>query len=305
MCAGCLGGGQTENVTATGTPAGGTFTWTTGDGSVATAAGAGNTATVRGGAAGSTTVTVTYQVSGCTCTASVPVTAVHIDLQLVNTGKVTAAPENSTHDADVASAGGVDDLGPLPMGQGRGELPNGAYTSPLEVIGTVTPPGATGPFRWRRLITRRSWNIRHDTTNNRWNVTQRSRRGFPDDDTGPAAFNNPVPNGNHRIYIYDCSALGPGNAAADNIGDYIYEEKDFTYRVERSVRGTWVTCAEIRVGQVETVRRIATTGTVTSDWQGLENSTAVRTVTATIDDAKVRGIVGGSDAIVIDGSANN
>lgn len=107
------------------------------------------------------------------------------------------------------------------------------------------------------------------------------------------------------MYIYDDSALLPGNDAADRIGDYIYEEKDFTYRLERDNRGTWVTCAEFRVGQIIKVRRIATSGTVATDWSGQENSTDIRTLSATIDEAKVRGIVGGADPIVIAPTANN
>jgi hypothetical protein len=273
---------------------------------MATVAGTGNSATVTGAAPGVTAVRVDYSPPGCTCNGSVPVTAVKVELVLRNTGTVTPAPENSTHDADVAASGGVDGLGPLPMGQGRGDFPDQAYTSPLEVVGTVSPAAAAPlTYRWKRLITRRSWNIRYDAAAHRWNVTQRSRRGFPDDDTGAADFNNAVPNANRRIYIYDDSALLPGNVAADRVGDYIYEEKDFTYRVERSNRGVWVTCAEIRVGQIIKVRRAATTGTTAADWTGQENSTAIRVVSATIDEAKVRGIVGGADAIHIHAGANN
>jgi hypothetical protein len=192
------------------------------------------------------------------------------------------------------------------MGQGRADFPAQAYTSPVEVVGTVSPAAAaTLTYRWKRLISRRSWNIRYDAAAHRWNVTQRSRRGFPDDDTGHSSFNDPVPNANRRIYIYDNSALIPGNNAADHIGDYIYEEKDFTYRVERNNRGTWVTCAEFRVGQILKVRRAATTGTTATDWTGQENSTAVRTVSATINEPKVRAIVGGTDPIWIDPNANN
>jgi hypothetical protein len=304
VCAHCIGGGQTETPTATGSPAGGTFTWSSGDTAIVTVAGSGSNATVTGVAAGVTTVNVSY-VSGCTCNASVPVTSVLVVLQLRNSDHITPAAENSTHDAVVAAMG-VDGLGPLPMGQGRADFPGTAYTAGIEVVGTISPPSATSlTFRWKRFLSRRSWNIRHDTAHHRWNVTQRSRRGFPDDDTGPATFNTPVPNANRRIYSNDGSALLPGNVAADAVGDFIYEEKDFTYRVERNLRGSWITCVEMRVGQIEKVRRIATTGTVATDWSGLENSTALRTVSATIDDAKVRGIVGGADAINIDAHAND
>lgn len=307
VCAGCTGGTQTETPTASASPAGGTHAWSSASAATATVTGSGASVTVRGVAPGDTTVRDDYTASGsCPCHAVVPVKAVQVILVLRNSGKVTAAPENSTHDADVAASGGVDDLGPLPMGQGRGDFPGAAYTSPLEVVATVSPSGASGvSFRWKRLITRRSWNLRHDAANARWTVTQRSRRGFPDDDTGDASFNNAVPNANRRMYIYDDSALLPGNVAADRVGDFLHEQKDFTYRLERDNRGTWVPCAEFHVGQVITVRRIATTGVTATDWSGVENSTAVRTVSATIDEAKVRAIVGGTDAITIVATANN
>jgi hypothetical protein len=306
VCAGCTGGTATETPTATGNPAGGDFAWSSGDTTIATVTGAGASATVKGSTPGTTTIKAAYTPDGPTCSATVPVIAVRVLLELHNTDHVTPAPENSTHDADVDASGGADGLGPLPMGQGRAEHPGKAYTSPLEVIATVTPDEATTlTYRWKRFITRRSWNIRHDPATKTWNVTQRTRRGFPSDDTGDDSFNDAVPNANGRMYIYDDSALTPESIPANRIGDYIYEEKDFTYRVERDNRGTFVICAEIRVGQIIKVRRIALTGTTVTDFAGLENSTAIRTVTATIDETKVRGIVGGTDAINIAANANH
>ena len=315
VCGGCTGGHAQDSATATGTPTGGTFAWSTDDATIATVSGSGATVQLSGVAAGVTNVKVVYTVSGATVNATAQVISAHVVLQLNNTGTVTAAPENSTHDADVAASGGADGLGELPMGQGRGDFPATAYTSPLEVIGTVTPNEArTLTYRWKRLIARRSWNIHFSPATTalgitilsaKWEVTQRSRRGFPDDDTGAGSFNNSVPNTNGRTYIYDDSALTLGTDTSPEIGDFIYEEKDFTYRLERNLRGTFVTCAEFHVGQIETVKRIAKTGTVTSDWQGLGNSTAIRTVSATMDQGKVRAIVGGSDAIDIASDANN
>jgi hypothetical protein len=305
VCAGCTGGTAKETPSATGDPAGGDFTWSSSDNTIATVAGAGASATVTGANPGKATIQAAYSPDGPSCSATVPVIAVRVLLELHNTGHVTPAPENSTHDADVETSG-VDGLGPLPMGQGRAERPGTVYTSPLEVIATVTPDEATKlTYRWKRLITRRSWNIRQDPTTKTWNVTQRTQRGPLSDDTGSASFNNAVPNANGHMYIYDDSALSPESIPANRIGDYIYEEKDFTYRVERNNRGTFVTCAEIRVGQIIKVRRAALTGTTATDFTGLENSTAIRTVTATINEAKVRGIVGGTDAIQIDANANN
>ncbi len=304
VCGSCY---QTEAVTATGSPAGGTYSWQSSDTSIATVTGSGSTANVRGVAPGTATITVTYNAPGCTpCTDTVNITVVKIDLELKDTGTIVAAPENEDYATEKTSAGEVDTLGALPMGQGRGDFPNQTYTCPIMVIGTVSPAAAVSQtFRWKRLLSRRSWNIRKNAAGTGWDVTQRSRRGFPDDDTGADTFNDPTPSATRKIYIYDCSALMPGNVAADKVGDFIYEEKDFTYRVDINVRGGWQTCAEKHYGQSIKVKRKATTGTTASDWDGVENSFAERTLSATITEAEVRGIVGGALPITIDPTANN
>src|ERR1700753_858091 len=119
VCAGCTGGTAVETATAVASPTGGTVTWSRGDASIATVAGGGASATVTGVAPGATTIKVQYAPAGCSCETTVPVTAVKVELVLLNAGTVTPAPENSTHDADVRASGGADGLGPLPMGQGR------------------------------------------------------------------------------------------------------------------------------------------------------------------------------------------
>jgi len=260
VCAGCAGGGQVDIVKATGSPGGGTFTWSSDDSSIATVAGAGSAVTVSGVAPGVTKITVSYSVSGHTCSASVPVTAVRVDLELKNTGKIVPVSENSTYPIDKIAAGGTDDLGPLPMGQGRGDAPfkGNSYVSPLMVIGTVSAGAAAGlTYRWKRLLNARKWFVRKDPSADKWKVTQASRAGFPSDDTGDGRFNNPVPNSNRKIYIYDPTGSYIPNDALDKIGDYIFQEKDFIYRVERDRRGDWIICAEFHVGQKIIARRKA------------------------------------------------
>lgn len=58
-----------KDLTATGTPTGGSFDWSSEDETIATVAGTGKTAKVSGVGAGKTKVKVTYTVSGCTCSA--------------------------------------------------------------------------------------------------------------------------------------------------------------------------------------------------------------------------------------------
>jgi hypothetical protein len=232
-----------------------------------------------------------------------------VELELKNTGTIVASPENEDYDSEKKSAGGTDQIGPLPMGQGRGEFPGLAYTSPIMVIGNVSPkPIPTDvEFRWKRMITRRSWFILKNAAGTEWYVTQRTRR-VNEDDTGGDAFNDPTPSlALGKIYIYDCSALLPASGAASvKVGDYIREEKAFRYSVEYRVNGgAWSECASKNVGQIIRVSRKATTGTVVDDWEGLENSNAERLLDALIDEADIRGTVGGTLPIIIDVNANN
>lgn len=68
------GAAVTAQVTATGTPGGGTYAWSSSDASIASVAAAGATATVTGVAQGRTTIRVTYNPPGCTpCSAQVNV----------------------------------------------------------------------------------------------------------------------------------------------------------------------------------------------------------------------------------------
>jgi hypothetical protein len=232
-----------------------------------------------------------------------------VPLELKNSGTIVAAPENEDYNDEVAVAGGIDQLGPLPLGQGRIDFQGTAYTSPIMVIGTIKPPSAYSfTYRWVRLITRRSWYIRFDNANNRWVVTQRSSRGTaaPEDDTGAANYNDPTPSSaTGKVYIYDNSALAIVSDPNDNIGDYIREEKAFVYRLERQDGSTWRLLTQMNVGQIILTRRKATTGVVADDWQPIENSNLKRTLDATITEGEVRATVGGNLPIFIDPGANN
>src|ERR1051325_4219752 len=68
VCGSCY---QSEAVTASASPSGGTYIWQSSDPSISTVAGSGSTATVRGVAPGTATITVRYNVAGCSCTDTV------------------------------------------------------------------------------------------------------------------------------------------------------------------------------------------------------------------------------------------
>jgi hypothetical protein len=300
----CVGG--INNATVTATTSGGTVRWSITDPTRASLTAAGNTATIRGRHPGVTTVRAELTTGGVTVAATARLLVTFIELKLRNTGTIEPAPENEDAADEAASAGGTNALGPLAMGSGRGDFPGDTYTSPIMVIGRVFPAESATrfAFRWQRLITRRSWYIRRDAAGPRWNVTQRSRRGPLADDTGAGNFNDATPSTpGRRLYIYDCSGLLlAGEAVA--VGDFIHEQKDFIYRVFVRLNGVWTLCSAIHVGQIITARRTATTGTVASDWTGVENSNAIRRLDARINQAQVRAIVGGSEPIAIAAGAN-
>jgi hypothetical protein len=231
-------------------------------------------------------------------------------LSLSNENHITPFPEFSGYYSSVAAEGGIDWLGPLPMGQGRSDAPGEAYTFATLMTGLVNSPSYyNSTFRWKRLITRRSWYIKYNSGTNSWLVTQRSSRGTtaPDDDTGVSDFYDASPSSLGKIYFFDNSALGPNDFSGSSlgIGDYIREEKAFTYLVDYFNGTSWVRVGRMNMGQILTVRRYGTTGVVTSDWEGKENSVAARRLDAVIKQNEVRNVVGGSAPISIDSSANN
>lgn len=240
---------------------------------------------------------------------------VRASLTLKNTGTIVPAPENEDYENEKGTAGGTDQLGPLPMGQGRFTLPGLVYTSPLMVIGQITPNSAySSTFRWVRLLRRRSWYIEKNAVGTQWFATQRSRLPAQPaafdyvDDTDPnGTFNDSTPSNTGKIYIYDNSAIAPSNAHGQNlrVGDFIREEKAFINYVEYFNGSKWVRIGRLPVGQITIIKRIATTGVVADDWQGIENSTAARTTDAIITSSEVRKMVGGDLPIVIDVNTNN
>jgi hypothetical protein len=300
----CVGGINNATVTAT-TSGGGTVAWSIADPTRASITASGNTATIRGRHPGVTTVRATLTSGGTTVTATARLLVTFIELTLSPRATIEPAPENED-EADETRSAGTNRLGALPMGDGRAEMPGQAYTAPILVVGRVFPAESATrfTFRWQRLITRRSWYFTRNAAGPRWTVTQRSRRGPLSDDTDAGDFNDPTPSApGRRLYMYDCSALGlAGEPSA--VGDYIHEKKDFIYRAFVRLNGVWTLSSAIHIGQIITARRSATTGTVASDWTGVENSNAIRHINPTITEAQVRAIVGGTDPITIDAGAN-
>jgi hypothetical protein len=301
----CVGGINNATVSAI-TTGGGTVTWRIGDPTRASVTPSGATATIKGLHPGITTVEATLRSGSTTVTASARLLVCFVQLLLRNSGTIVPTPKNEDAADEATAAGGTTTLGPLPMGTGRADFPGATFTAPIMVVGRVFPGEAARrfQFRWQRLIHRRSWRIRRNAANTRWNVTFRTERGPLDDDTGDAAFNDATPaTPGSRIFIYDNSGIlltGEPQVA----GEFVHERKDFIYRVSARLNGVWTICSAIHVGQIITARRTATTGTVATDWTGVENSNEIRRIQPRIAEAQVRAIVGGADPIDIAAGAN-
>jgi hypothetical protein len=236
---------------------------------------------------------------------------------------IIPSPENPQYANDAGTEGGITVLGPVAMGKGRFEAPNSVYTAPI--MAAVQAPLTTAgvQYRWQRLLTRRSWYIKKQKAGDgtiSWNVTQRSSRGTvtPANDIDPGFFGNSTPSpAKKEFYEYDDSALLYGNFPNDtaigfmNIGDYIHEEKAFTYRVQISFDGiNWHTQLEMPVAQTITIMYQATGGTAVTDWVGYPNlvngnTNLNQTIVPTITAAKVSAIVGPIGTVNIDPAANN
>ena len=230
-----------------------------------------------------------------------------VEVSLRATGNLEPAPENDSYQDSKDALGGTDVLGPLPMGTGRRDAPGQAYTAPIQVIGKV-PKLPNIDWRWKRFITRRSWTITMNGQSTGWTVSQRSKRGAPpppDDDTGSTIFYDETPSSTTgKIYFADGSALAPAQGAVTAIGDFVYEEKQFTYQIETNAGGAWTKAAELDVGQTIIAKRI-TAGNTAAAFQGIENSNQIRKLDAIVTEAEVRNMVGGTLPITFDATANN
>jgi hypothetical protein len=230
---------------------------------------------------------------------------------------VIASPENPNYANDTGQED-TNALGVLPMGLGRHEIPNNAYTAPIMVAAKA--PAIPGlQYMWKRWLTRRSWYIQTTNSGVSWNVTQRSRRVAPDedtDDTDDGTYSNTNPSSpKQEFYEFDNSALGYGGLLVNDtngfmhVGDYIHEEKAFTYQILTSFDGVnWTTNATLPVQQLITIRYQGTNGTAATDWVGITNlqtgnTNSVGIVTPIITSAKVQAIVGTTN-ITIDPAAN-
>jgi hypothetical protein len=118
------------------------------------------------------------------------------------------------------------------------------------------------------------------------------------EDIGDSSYNvyhTETPSPENLLYCFDNPALDLiNNFDSASVGDYAYEETDFTYTLTVTIGSAPPSKCTMHVGVTTLAKRVSNdTGTVAGDWQGVENiisSSNVPNCQITFD--KVHNIVG-------------
>jgi hypothetical protein len=244
-------------------------------------------------------------------TVYIDVVKVKVDIELRQSGTLTASPESGIYQSQV-NWSGTDVLGPMQVGTGRADPPfkDNSYVCQTEMVGTVMPAGAI-PFQysWENTLQYRMWDVKSDG-NGGWVATQFARGGFPtpaDDDPGARyADTSPDQNTKH-IFMTDTSGvyLVPSMAG---VGDFVRAEKQFVFQVTVTQGGTTKTAGKYEAYQTIRAKRTGNTGVTANDWQGQQNSYQQGTTDCKIDTGEGEAAVGGGTPpphVTIDPGANN
>jgi len=186
--------------------------------------------------------------------------------------------ENQAYNAIVAALGnGIDQLGELPMGYGNAELPGAAYVAPVEVYATV--PNVQGiSWHWKRYVNRACWRVhlRHSDGPNGPQTGPYVWKVFPlfsenKDDDPQINHQDVTPSAAGRIYTGDGSGVNlPLEANPLSVGDYLYYEKQFTYKLLCTAPNGSFEIGAFRVAQLIGLKRTGQNGNA-SDFQPLLN----------------------------------
>jgi hypothetical protein len=223
---------------------------------------------------------------------------------------------NDTSSAWVAASidndNGIDQIGALPIGQGRPSTVD-EFVYSFMFLASVHHPlaNSTLQYSWKRTFIDQSITILN--RNNSWHVYEAvGSVTAPENDLGanPSDFNN-VPNNQGILTVYDnpgmllrnFTILVPNGDGANLPGDYVYEKTDFTYTLTASYGSNYSNYSVTKhVGQVISMHRKADTGDFSKDW----DQTSDLTSTTNIPDAtrvtsdEIRNIVHGNEPIIFD-----
>jgi hypothetical protein len=219
-------------------------------------------------------------------------------LELVDSGKIPKAPENEDY-GTMERAAGTDELGPLPIGQGRVASPyhgNELVNSYL-MVGTVSNTNAQ--YRWSSTLKGKFWNI-HIQQNGTYYVYPYAT--INKDDSPLPDYADSTPSSSKKIYAQDASGIDLTRPEKDDaIGDGIYSERQFVWTIQSSTDGgvTWNDCATLNVQQVISAKRIANTGVAAKDWEVIKDTVTVGKIDVVVTVDEARSVIGGNSPIVI------
>jgi hypothetical protein len=207
--------------------------------------------------------------------------------------------ENGAYNAIVESLGNeIDQLGALQMGYGRASLPGGAYVAPVEVYATVpTVPGIS--WEWKRHVKAASWRLRFERSDgvngplsgpHVWKVVL----AFPRDQNDDPQTNHQdvTPSAAGRIYTGDASGVDlPLEANPLNVGDFLYYEKLFTYKLKCTAPNGSFEIGSFKVAQIIGLKRTGQNGNA-SDYQPIMNTNFQGGVDVSISQQEVWSLTG-------------
>jgi hypothetical protein len=248
--------------------------------------------------------TVTDGILTATGIAMVSVTSVKVNIVLRQSGDFSPDDQAAQEAKDYS---GATQLGPMDPGSGPAggvQTTQSSYVNQIEVVGTVPAEASNLQYSWSVSAQLRVWKVTSDGAT--WTATQTGEEGFPDpdDDSPLEEFTDTTPDPTtNNIFMTDTS--GVELAGMDvNIGDYVRSERNFVFSVYVTLDGVPKEAGELKMSQTIIAKKVANTGTVAKDWQGIQNSYQAGAVDCTINQAEVRAMVGGALPIVIDPGAN-
>jgi len=222
------------------------------------------------------------------------------------------SPDNTTAQNDIMPLNNnIDKIGLDPLGQGRPNRPDVYLYSLLVMAHVISFSGNT--YTWNRVYQDMTVTVTKSSDGKQWNVATlngsdptKPPQQTPDCHNPPGWDKTNTLNTKNILYFYDNPGMTlAAPAITCNVNDYCYEETNFTYTLTVTA-GTAQTTGTFNVGQTILAERECATGKYSSDWNGMLNTITPQSVpSCTINESKIRGIVGGTLPIVINHGAKH
>ena len=154
------------------------------------------------------------------------------------------------------------------------------------MVAKVSPPASTNiTYGWNRVYQGGEVSVAQTTTNTWYVKADGTPTGVPtpeediDDGTPPYVYHTTIPSTNNSVVsCYDNPGTVISNYTSDapHTNDFGYRKLAFTYSLTNSI-GSASAVATQQVGVIMVIKRVATTGTISTDWAAQSNviSTAI------------------------------